>query len=113
MPMRDRAAQFSPFAALTGHGAALAEVARITDERKALSDDEEAALNRKMAQVRENISGHPYVEITYFVPDTLKDGGAFAHAEGNVRTIDDLEGTLVFADGRRVPIRDIVSLELI
>ena len=113
MPLRDRAAQFSPFAALTGHGAALAEVARTTEEHKALSDDEEAALNRKMAQLREDIAKRPYVKITYFIPDALKDGGSFAIAEGNVRAIDDLERALVFTEGQRVPIRDIVSLELV
>ena len=113
MPMRDRAAQFSPFAALTGHGAALAEVARITNERKTLSDDEEAALNHKMAQLREDIHERPAVKITYFIPDALKDGGSFTIIEGSVRAIDDVEGYLVFTDGQRVPIGDIVSLELV
>ena len=111
MPMRDRAAQFAPFAALTGHGAALAEVARMTDQRISLSDDEQDSLDRTVIFLREHIHEHPHIKVVYFVADALKEGGSYASVEGDVRTIDDIDGSLVFADGSKVPIADIYALE--
>lgn len=112
MPMHDRAAQFAPFAALTGHNAALAEVARMTDKRVSLGDDEQGELDRTIAHLREIIHEQPHIKAVYFVADISKEGGSYVTAEGDVRVIDDLKGLLVFSDNRKIPIPDIISLEI-
>ena len=112
MLMRDRAAQFAPFAALTGHGAALAEVARLTDDRKPLSDEERDTLNRTMAILRDRLEERPTIRATYFIPDDRKAGGAYATIEGAVRAIDDAEQRLVFIDGRALYIPEIATLSI-
>ena len=112
MSLRDRAAQFAPFAALTGHGAALAEVARLTDERKPLSDEERDALNRTMTTLCDRLEEHPTIRATYFVPDEHKAGGAYKTVEGAVRTIDDIEQRIVFIDGSAISIPEITALTI-
>ena len=77
MSLHDRAAQFSPFAALTGHKAAINETARLTDEKQILSEDVIAKLNEQLNLIKENIGTNPIVTITYFVPDDRKSGGAY------------------------------------
>ena len=99
MPMTDRAAQFSPFAALTGYGEGILETARRTDERRELDDQEKAE--------------RPAVRITSFRPDRRKAGGAYLQREGRVRNIDDGASTLVFEGGDSVPLLDITALERI
>lgn len=73
MSLHDRAAQFSPFAALTGHKAAINETARLTDEKQILSEDVIAKLNEQLNLIKENIGTNPIVTITYFVPDRIKN----------------------------------------
>lgn len=72
MPLYDRAAQFSPFVALTGHDAAIKETARLTTDKLELSEDTIAKLNEQLNMINENIGAEPFVEITYFVPDDKK-----------------------------------------
>ena len=76
MSMVDRAAQFSPFAALTGYDAAIKETGRLTDEKVNLSEEEKEALDRKQQILMEWLGDHPALTITFFVPDEKKSGGA-------------------------------------
>ena len=104
MSMHDRAAQFSPFAALTGFDAAVAEEARVTDRRIELEEDERQRLN--------DIEEQPEVSITYFVPDERKDGGAYVTKTGALKKIDEYEHVLIMTDGVRIPIREIIEVSL-
>ena len=113
MPMTDRAAQFSPFAALTGYGEEILETARRTDERRELDDQEKAALDEALGWLRAHLAERPAVRITYFRPDRRKAGGAYLQREGRVRNIDDGASTLVFEGGDSVPLLDIAALERI
>ena len=81
MPLRDRAAQFAPFAALTGHDAAIKETARLTDERLELSEEVIAQLNEKINIIRNNIGIEQKVSITYFIPDAKKAGGSYVNTD--------------------------------
>ena len=111
MPMSDRAAQFSPFAALTGYEDAIDETARLTDARVELGESAVEELERALAGIAAHISERPAVTVTYFVPDERKSGGAYVTRTGSLKRIDELERELVFADGTRIAVGDIVSIE--
>ena len=111
MPVRDRAAIFSPFAALSGHGAAIAETARLTDRRMELDEDTRAELDRKQAVLLEHIDKQPEITVTWFQPDERKDGGAYRTAAGRLRKFRELERDLVLADGTEIPLEDVVAQE--
>lgn len=108
MPMIDRAAQFSPFAALVGHGAAIEETARLTDRKIELTEDEKTLLDEKLRLLLE--TGGEGV-FTYYLPDERKDGGAYVTAEGAVKKVDPLAGRVILADGSSIPIEDILEIE--
>ncbi len=110
MSMLDRAAQFSPFAALTGYGSAIEETVRLTDRQIELSDDRIEALDAVLRVVEKHIRQRPEVEIRYFKPDMKKAGGAYLTVSGNVKKIDSIEGKVVFVDGTEIPILDIVDI---
>lgn len=112
MTMHQRAAQFAPFAALSGHSDALSESARITDEQMELSDYEKSILDRKLALLTEHISEHPSVTIERFIPDQHKDGGAYTSYTGVVKDWDNYERALVFEDGTRININTISNIQL-
>lgn len=99
MSMENRAAQFAPFAALTGHDEAIAETARLTTPKKLLSDDEMASLTRKLARVIEQISGQEEYTFMYFVPDVQKEGGKYVSITGTVKKYDEVARTLTLSDG--------------
>lgn len=111
MPISDRAAIFSPFAALSGHSAALAETARLTDQKIELDEDTKAELDRKQAVLLEHIGEQPEVIVTWFQSDERKDGGAYVTVTGRFRKIDEAERALVLLDGTRVPLEDVMELE--
>ena len=111
MPMSDRAAQFSPFAALTGYEDAIDETARLTDARVELGESAVEELERALAGIAARISERPEISVTYFVPDGRKEGGAYVTRTGALKRIDELERALVFADGARIAVGDIVSIE--
>lgn len=110
MPLTDRAAQFSPFAALTGHDAAIRETARLTDAKKELDENELELLDEKLLLIQEKMSTHPRVTITYFLPDERKDGGRYVTVSGSVKKIDRVEGRVYLADGTLVPVEDILEI---
>ena len=111
MPIRDRAAIFSPFAALSGHGAAIAETARLTERRIELDEDTRAELDRRQAVLLEHMDEQPEITITWFQPDERKDGGAYLTATGRLKKLRELERLLVLADGAEIPLEDVVALE--
>lgn len=104
MSMYDRAAQFSPFAALTGFDGVIAETGRLTDRKIELSDNEKVLLNQKLTLIDDVIhdNHHPEITLVYFVPDYLKEGGEYKKYTGKVRHIDTINRTVVFlADNGR------------
>ena len=111
MSLHDRAAQFAPFAALTGYDAAVRETARLTDTRLELDEYEMEALNDRLRLIAESLSDEPVIAVTYFLPDKKKAGGAYVTATGIVRKIDEYERTVVMNDGTRIPIEEITEIE--
>jgi len=111
MSIENRAAQFSPFAALTGHDAAVKETARLTDEKIELSEGMIAALDMKLGILIDVIAEQPEVLVTYFVPDTKKKGGAYVEARGNMKRIDEYDRVLVLQNGQKIPISDIIDIK--
>ena len=111
MPIHDRAAIFSPFAALSGHGAAIAETARLTEQRIELDEDTQAELDRKQAVLLEHMDEQPEVTVTWFQPDDRKEGGAYLTTTGRLKKLKELERILVLADGAEIPLEDVAALE--
>lgn len=110
MPVADRAAQFAPFAALTGFGAAITETGRLTDEKAELDEHEIEALNEKLSAITGRLDEHPMVSITYFQPDEKKSGGAYATVTGAVKKIDEYERLVLLQSGAKISIDDIVDI---
>lgn len=110
MSMSDRAAQFSPFAALTGYDAAIKETGRLTDRRIELSEDERIVLDRKQQILLDHIGGRPEVSITYFVPDERKNGGAYITVTDKVKKIDEFERCITLADGIKIPLDEVLDM---
>ena len=111
MPIRERAAIFSPFAALSGHGAAIAETARLTERRMELDEDTRAELDRRQAILLEHMDEQPEITVTWFQPDERKDGGAYLTATGRLKKFRELERILLLTDGTEIPLQNVVALE--
>jgi hypothetical protein len=111
MPLADRAAQFSPFAALTGHGDAVKETARLTETRIELDEEAKASLNARLLFLENNLKEQPEVTITVFVPDERRAGGAYMTRAGVVKRIDEYEQMVVMVDDAVIPINDIAALD--
>lgn len=112
MTMEQRAAQFAPFAALSGHGDAVRETARLTDSKVLLSEEIIFLLNEKLRYLKDNIGKHEEVSITYFVPDDKKDGGKYVSHCGVVRKIDEYEGKIIMQDLTEIAICDIMDISV-
>jgi hypothetical protein len=112
MSMMNRAAQFAPFAALTGHSAAIEETACLTDEQHELADEDSDALNQKMAYLRETINDHPIITITYFEPDKKKAGGKYKSIEGQLKNIDDYNQSIILKSGEVIFLKSILDIQL-
>lgn len=113
MSNAERAAQFSPFAALTGYEDVLEETARLTDRRMELSESEQAELDRQLQWLRERSSEKPMVAVTCFQPDEKKDGGSYVTLTGQVRRVDEVQREIVFADGSTTSIDNLFSVQII
>ena len=111
MPMSDRAAQFAPFAALTGYDAAIKDTGRLTVERIELDVEALSALDMKYQLLMEALDEAPEVTITYFQPDERKAGGKYVSAVGAVKKIDDFERRITMQDGAKIPMDDVLSIE--
>ena len=110
MSLIDRAAQFSPFAALTGHDAAIMETARLTDRKIELDEYEIAVLDEKLQNIKEQLQAGPEVTITYFQPDIRKEGGEYVTITGRVKKIDEYAKTMLIEDSTRILIEDILEI---
>ena len=111
MSLYDRAAQFSPFAALTGYDDAVKETARLTDTKAELDEYEKAAINERLNRIQDTFDVQPEVSITYFLPDKKKSGGAYITVTGCVKKVDEYEHIVVMRDGTNVPIDDISEID--
>ena len=112
MPMPDRAAQFSPFAALVGYGDAVDETARLVDSRIELTEDEVNDLNVNLNRLLEILDEQPTVTVTYFVPDERKQGGKYVSKTGTMRIYDSYENALIFTDGTKIAVSDMYSTDI-
>ena len=110
MPIVDRAAQFSPFAALTGHRAAIEETARVTDRRIELDEDAKEQLDQTLQLLLERIDEQPEITVTWFSPDKKKAGGQYHTATGKLKRIDSREGRLILTDGNQIPLEDLLEI---
>ena len=110
MSRADRAAQFSPFAALSGYGDAVKETARLTGQRIELDESAKAALDEKLRLLAEVIEDRPEAVITYFLPDRRKAGGEYVTVSGTVKRADSVQRELVMTDGTRIPVEDILDI---
>jgi hypothetical protein len=105
------AAQFSPFAALTGYDGIVAETARLTDERVELGETDMEILSAKLQILSDRFKEQPEITITYFKPDERKAGGAYLQKTAQLKRIDDVERLIHFTDGSNLPIDDITDLQ--
>lgn len=120
MPVSDRAAQFAPFAALTGYGDVIKETARLTEARPELSEDEKAEMDQTLRSVLNTQRENAQIVVTYFVPDAKKSGGAYRRAAGKIRRVDETEDILILEipEGEEraallsVRMRDILSVHV-
>lgn len=110
MPVTERAAQFSPFAALTGYEDAVKETARLTDEKIELDEDAKAILDEKLGWIQAQINEHPELEITYFQADGKKKGGSYVTMAGHIKKIDESKMALIMQDGTKISIEDITKI---
>jgi len=111
MSMRSRAAQFSPFAALTGYDAAIQESARLTERKIELGEDEKAEISEKLRYLKDIEAEHPVAVFTYFVPDDRKDGGMYVTLTASVKRIDEIKQVILLMDGKSIPIDDLLDVD--
>lgn len=112
MSLRARAGQFAPFAALTGHGAALSETARLTERPPCLTDSVLKKLDETLAYVREHAEEGVRVSVTYYVADERKEGGSYHVLQDEVKHVDASRRLLLFRGGEEVPLSSVVALEV-
>ena len=110
MPMSDRAAQFAPFAALTGYDSAIKETGRLTGERIELDEEALTALDRKYQLLMDTLDDAPEVTIIYFQPDERKAGGQYVSATGTVKKVDTFGRRILLQDGTRIPLDSVFDL---
>lgn len=111
MPALDRAAQFLPFAALSGHNAAVRETARLTDMKLELDESQKDKLNERLQIIKGQTTPKAEIMITYFVPDTKKNGGAYLTVTGFIRKIDESLHQVIMENGTLIPMDDIYEIE--
>ena len=112
MPRRDRAAQFAPFAALTGYEEAVREAARLTEEKMILDEDSKEQLDWKLRRLQEKVKEKPAITVTYFLKDEKKKGGKYVTVTGVLKKIDSYTQQFILENGEEIPVEDMVSLNL-
>ena len=111
MPMSDRAAQFAPFAALTGYDSAIRETGRLTDEKIELDEEALTALDMRYQLLIDALDDQPEITITFFQADERKDGGSYLTATGTVKKTDTFERLITMQDGTKIPMDDVLTIE--
>lgn len=112
MSREARAAQFAPFAALTGHDEAVKETARLTENKKIIDENFKSILDEKLLIIEENIKNKPKITISYFIPDNKKEGGKYETITGNVKKIDDINKSIILTSNVKVPLEDIIEINI-
>ena len=110
MSLYQRSAQFAPFAALTGYEGQVKETARLTDRRIELDEEMKLILDLKIQVIKEMLSDNPEVEITYFIPDTRKDGGKYVTIINNVKKIDSYNEHIIMRNNLKIEIKEIINI---
>lgn len=113
MPMRDRAAQFAPFAALRGYDDEVIETARLTDRKIVLDENEISKIDGVLQLVMTNIKFQPEIRVSHFVKDDKKSGGAYITTTGRVKNIDEYDRKIVFVNKEEIQIEDILTAEIL
>ena len=111
MSMHNRAAQFSPFAALTGYDSAIRETARQTNRRMDLSEDEQAEVGERLRLLRDREGERPEAAFVVFVPDARKAGGEYVSLTARVKRVDELARRVILTDGREIAFGDILEID--
>lgn len=109
----DRAAQFAPFAALTGYDAMVSETARLTDPKGDLDEEQMLALNETLSVIMEHINEDPKVCVTWFRKDVRKQGGEYVETEGTIRDVEPANRLIILKEGFRIPLDDIASISIL
>ena len=112
MSLHDRAAQFAPFAALTGHEEAIKETARLTDEKIILDETAIGKINAKLNEIANHLPEKKMVSITYFTPDKRKSGGVYLTDIGTVKKIDEVEKVVIMDSGMKIKMEQIIEIEM-
>ena len=112
MSIADRAAQFAPFAALTGFGAIIKETARLTDKKIELEEGEKEILDEKIKILKSKINENPIITITFFEKDLLKEGGKYIKLTGSLKKIDEYTQEIIMLDNSKINIQDISEIEI-
>ena len=112
MSKSNRAAQFSPFAALIGYDDAVQETARLTADKITLSEDQINIINSVLNEIIQHLPDSPYVQITYFQPDHKKQGGSYQQVFGFIKSVDDLYGIVTLKGNIRIPVHQIVHINI-
>ena len=111
MPLKDRAAQFSPFAALTGYAGEVAEAARMPETKIELTEDQRAVLDERLCLLEDILPERPDVTFTYFVPDQRKQGGAYTTVTGKLKRLDRIEQNIILTNGIAIPVNDLLEVK--
>jgi hypothetical protein len=111
MSLEQRSAQFAPFAALTGYEGQVKETARLTDKKIELNEELKEILDSKIQLIREKIKEQPQIEITYFIPDSKKDGGRYETICNAIQKIDMYVNEIIMLDGTRIDIEEIINIQ--
>ena len=112
MSLHDRAAQFAPFAALSGHEEAIEETARLTDEKIILDETATERIAEKLYEISQHLCDKRDVSITYFMPDQRKSGGAYLTDIGTVKKIDEIEKAVIMDSGMKIKMEQIIEIEI-
>ncbi len=112
MSLRDRAAQFAPFAALTGYEGMIDETARYTEAPAEISEDKRSTINDTVKIISDNIRRRPRGIVEYFIPHGKKKGGRYITASKTIEKIDKINGALIACDGTEISVNDIFELTL-
>lgn len=110
MSLEQRSAQFAPFAALTGYEGQVKETARLTNKKIEINEELREILNKKIQLIQEKIKEQPQIEITYFIPDSKKDGGKYETVTNSVKKIDTYKGEIILIDGTTIAIDEIINI---
>ena len=110
MSLKQRSAQFAPFAALTGYKGQVKETARLTNKKIEINEELKEILNKKIQLIQKKIKEQPQIEITYFIPDSKKDGGKYVNIEKNVIKIDQYNNTIILSGNISIPMNEIIDI---